>query len=390
VPELCQHAGIRVGEERPPRVAHDQQAMPAAEIARVAPFGALALIGCARSLPPPGGPRDTTPPQILATSPADSAVNVSSATGIELLFSEPMDRASVRDNLRIYPPPGRLAYRWSGHRFRIEWGDSLEPGTTYQLFLSGRARDLRGVPLGTRLQLGFSTGPELAPGRINGRVRAKTLPVSGVPILLFPDSLGLRPDTTGAFEPTYQTETDTAGVYRFSGLSLDRGYTVHAFYDRNATYLDREMEVVAGYGTVVRLTPERTLADSINIVAVDPKAPAILNGAIASPDSTARFLVEARASADSILIARIERVGPGPFAIRVPAGSYRLSAKRMASLARAARTGVSATRAFPEGAVALEETITVTPEENRGPFVLTFPPAPAASPPEPAPQEEPR
>ncbi len=354
-------------------------------------FLLLALAGCARSLPPPGGPRDTTPPQVLATSPADSAVNVSSGTGIELLFSETMDRASVRDNLRLYPPPGRLSYRWSGHRFRIEWGDSLEPGTTYQLFLSGRARDLRGVPLGSRLQLRFSTGPALAAGRIEGRVRAKTLRVAGVPILLFPDSLGLRPDTTGAFEPTYQTETDTAGVYRFSGLSLGRGYTVHAFFDRNGdSYLDRELEVVAGHGVVVRLTPERSVADSIDIVAVDPKAPGNLNGSIASPDSSARFLVEARASADSTLIARVERIGPGIFAVRVPAGSYRLSARRMATTARAARAGAPATSAIPGASVALEETITVAPEDTRGPFVLTFPPAPAASPPGPEPQEEPR
>ncbi|MEK7315888.1 MAG: Ig-like domain-containing protein [Candidatus Eisenbacteria bacterium] len=351
----------------------------------------LALAGCARSIPPPGGPRDTTPPQVVATSPADSAVNVSSGTAIEVLFSEPMERGSVRDNLRLYPPPGRLSYHWSGHRFRIEWGDSLAPGTTYQLFLSGRARDLRGVPLGKRLQLRFSTGATLAPGQINGKLRAKTLLVAGVPILLFPDSLGLRPDTTGSFEPTYQTETDTAGVYQFTGLSVDRGYTVHAFFDRNGdSYLDTELEVVAGHGAVVRLTPERTVADSINIVAVDPKAPAILNGAIASPDSTARFLAEARASADSSLVARTERIGPGTFALRVPAGSYRLSARRLGAAARAARGVIPAARAISEAATSLEETIIVGPEDNRGPFVLTFPPAPAEQPVVPAPQEEPR
>jgi hypothetical protein len=351
----------------------------------------LAFAGCARSIAPPGGPRDTTPPQVMASAPADSAVNVSSGTGIELLFSEAMDRASVRDNLRIYPPPGRLNYRWSGHRFRIEWGDSLERGTTYQVFLSGRARDLRGVPMGARFQLRFSTGSALAPGRIEGRIRAKTLGINGIPILLFPDSLGLRPDTTSNFEPTYQTETDTAGVYRFSGLPLDRGYTVHAFYDRNGdSYLDRDAEVVASYGPVVRLTPVRMLADSINIVAVDPKAPAVLNGTIATPDSSAHFRIEARASVDSMLVARTERVGPGPFGLRVPAGSYRLTARRLAAAARAGRQGVAPQSAIPEAAAALADTITVGPEDTRGPFVLTFPPASAETPPKPAPQEEPR
>jgi len=352
---------------------------------------AALFAGCARSLPPPGGPIDTTPPQIVATSPADSSVNVSRSGSVEILFSEAMDRGSVRDNVRIYPPIERPTYRWSGgRRFRVEWGESLNAGTTYQLFLSGRARDLRGVPLGTRLQLRFATGPALAPGRIEGRLRAKTLPIRGVPILLLPDSLGLRPDTTAAFEPVYQTETDTAGVYVFTGLPPNEGFTVQAFYDNNNdSYYDRETEVMAGYGAVVRLTAQRTVADSINIVAVNPRAPALLNGAIASPDSTARFVVEARGTADSVVVARVERIGPGTFAVRVPAGSYRLNARRSAVAAREAREGVAARAAMPEANTALGDTIIVGPEDERGPFVLTFPPARAAAP-EPAPQEESR
>ena len=202
------------------------------------------------------------------------------------------------------------------------------------------------MPFGTRLQLRFPPARRSPPGGSRTGT-GETLRVAGVPILLFPDSLGLRPDTTGAFEPTYQTETDTAGVYQFSGLSLDRGYTVHAFYDRNGdSYLDRELEVVAGHGMVVRLTPERSVADSINIVAVDPKAPAILNGSIASPDSSARFLVEARASArfDSDRSRRTDRAGDLRRAFRrVATGSARRMATTARMLARA-----PATSAIPE------------------------------------------
>ena len=351
------------------------------------------LAGCARPIPPPGGPIDTTPPRIVAASPADSAVNVERTGSVEVLFSESMERASVRDNVRIYPPTNRPSFRWSGRRFRVEWAESLDAGTTYQLFLSGRARDLRGVPLGIPLMIRFSTGEALSPGGIRGKIRAKTLPTRGVPVLLLPASLGLRPDTTDAFEPVYQTETDTAGVYEFTGLPLDRGFTVQAFYDRNGdSYVDRENDVVAGYGAVVRLTPERMVADSINIVAVDPRAQAILSGTIASPDSSARFVVEARAAAESTVVARMERKGPGPFALRVPAGTYRLNARRLAAVARPtmpARVGAAARGEIPEASVALPDEIVVGPEDERGPFVLTLPPAPVPAP-EPAPQEESR
>ena len=365
-------------------------ALPA-RIARLLLLAALA--GCARPIPPPGGPIDTTPPRVLATSPADSAVDVARTGSVDVLFSESMDHASVRDNVRIYPPIDRPTFRWSGRRFRVEWADSLDAGTTYQLFLSGRARDLRGVPMGVPLTIRFATGAALSPGRIEGKVRAKTLPTRGVPVLLLPDSLGLRPDTTDAFEPLYQAETDTAGVFEFTGLPLERGFTVQVFYDRNGdSFVDRDNDVVAGYGQVVRLTPERMVADSINIVAVDPRAQAILSGTIVSPDSTARFVVEARSRADSTVVARMERKGPGPFALRVPAGSYRLNARRLAAQARPtmpARAGAAARGEIPEASVALPDEIVVGPEDERGPFVLTLPPAPVPAP-EPAPEEESR
>ncbi|HSQ61456.1 MAG TPA: Ig-like domain-containing protein [Acidobacteriota bacterium] len=354
------------------------------------------LLGCARSLPPPGGPVDATPPSVLATSPADSSLRVPRDGTVELLFSEGMDRASVRDNVRLFPPAGRPGYDWSGRRFRVTWGESLRAGTTYQVFLSGRARDLRGVLMGRPSLIRFSTGDSIAPGAITGVLRAKTLTRQGVPILLFPDLLGARPDTSYAFEPAYQAETDTAGVYAFAGLPLDEGFTVHAFYDRNGdSYFDGEQDVLASYGEAVRLTPGRALADSINLTAVDPRAPGILSGSIVTPDSTARFRIEIRAAADSSVVAKTERLGPGTFAVRVPAGSYRVSARRLATVFRPARPGAVAPAApvMTEAYTILDPVVAVGPEEERGPFVLTFPPGAAAAPeapPPPEPQEDSR
>ena len=345
-------------------------------------------VGCARSVPPPGGPIDTTPPFALATTPADSSVGVDRVTGVEILFSEAMERASVRDNLRLYPPAGLPNYSWSGRRFRVSWGESLRAGTTYQLFLSGRARDVRNVELGAPLVILFSTGDSIARGRIAGVVRAKTLPIRGVPVLLFADSTGGMPDTTQALEPSYKAETDSAGAYAFSGLPIGEGFTVHAFYDRNGDeYFDSDSDVLAGHDAAVRLTPDRTLADSINIVAVNPRAPAILNGSIASPDSSARFRIEVRAAPDSSVASRVERTGPGTFSVRLPAGSYWLAARRLASAARAARAGQPRSPAFEEAVASHAPLITVAAEEEVAPIILTFSPAAAAPPP---PQEESR
>ncbi len=328
-----------------------------------AAIGAVtALGGCARSVFPPGGPADTTPPRVIASAPADSAVRVPAGTHVELLFSEAMDRVSVRDGIRVYPPPGRPSYDWSGRRLRIGWDRPLASATTYLVLLSAGARDARGVRIGNPLTIRFSTGDEIDRGRISGILRARTLRRAGVPILAFADTLGPRPDTTG-LEPSYATETDTAGVYALAGLPVGRGFTVHAFYDLNTNgSIEPGVDLVAGYPTPIRLTQEQTGVDSINIVAIDPRAPAVLSGTIATRDSTVRFRIEAVETTDSTLFRRVERVGPGAYALRVPQGVYRLKAVRLPPEESEER----------EVVVRREELIDAKAEEEYGPFEFVF------------------
>ena len=289
-----------------------------------------ALLGsCAKPEFPPGGPIDTTPPRVVLTSPADSTMRVPADAGIEILFSESMDRVSVRDGLRIFPPPGTPSYHWNGRRFKVSWAEPLAPNTTYQAFLSAGARDVHGVTLGLPITIRFTTGDSLDPGKIRGVLRAKTLPMHGVPIWVFPDSLGLHPDLANAV-PSYVTETDTAGAYALGGLPLKRGFTVHAAYDLNRSgSIDTLTDVVASYPSVIRLTPERPVADSINIVAVNPRAPVTVSGTVFAPDSLARYRVEARSDSDTTFVRYVERKGPGDYQLRLPPGPYRLRAMRM-------------------------------------------------------------
>jgi Big-like domain-containing protein len=286
--------------------------------------------GCAKAVFPPGGPLDATPPRILATSPADSSVRVPRNAGVEILFSESMDHASVRDAVRIRPPAERSQFHWDGRRFRVYWRDPLQPNTTYHVVLRGSARDEHGIPLGATVSIHFSTGDSLTPGRIAGVVRAVTLRKVGVPILVFPAGLGTRPDTTAMFEPLYESSTDTAGVYSVAGVALGPSYRVFAFYDRNNNdSFDEDLDILAPSPEAIRLTPEHAVADSINIVAVDPRAPAILSGTILASDSTAHYRVEAHGVPDSTITRRVDRFGPGPFTLRVPAGSWKLRAQRV-------------------------------------------------------------
>jgi Bacterial Ig-like domain len=294
-------------------------------------LGAFAfLVGaCARSGFPPGGPIDTIPPTILLTVPADSSLRVPRDQEVEITFSESVDRTSVQDGIKMYPPPPDLSFHWSKHRVRVNWEGTLAAGTTYHLLLSGNARDTHGVPMRRALHLRFSTGDSLDPGSIGGVLRAKILPNQNVPIALYPDSLGMRPDF-GTVLPVYATETDTAGAYDFTAIHLGT-YTLHALYDRNRDgYIDTTSDLAVTYPDAIRLTPERSVADSINLIAVDPQAPAVISGRIVGADSLARYRIEARPDSDStFVVRRVERIGRGDYVLRVSAGRYRLSAVRM-------------------------------------------------------------
>jgi hypothetical protein len=270
------------------------------------------------------------PPAILQTSPADSSVRVAPDEGVTILFSEPMNRATVQDGLKMYPPPSNLAFHWAGRRLRVTWEGTLAPHTTYQLVLSANARDEHEVGMGSAVHVRFSTGDSLDPGVVRGVLRAKTLATKGVPMALYPETLGSRPDFA-AIPPAYGTETDTAGAYEFRAVHLG-GYTLHALYDRNRDgYIDPTTDLVLSFPEPIRLTPERSVADSINLIAVDPQAPAILSGRIVAADSLGHYRVEARADTDSVyVVARADRVGPGEYVLRVPPGRYRLDALRLA------------------------------------------------------------
>jgi len=345
--------------------------------ARIAALALLLSAGaCAKSVFPPGGPIDKAPPRVLATSPADSTVSVPVAAGVEILFSESMDRASVRDALKVFPPPAHPRIDWKGRSLRLSWGEPLRENATYQVLLSGRARDGHGVPLGASVAIRFSTGDSLARGRISGMIRAKTLQRFGARMLLFPDSLGSRPDTS-EFQAIYEAEADSAGAFAFLALGLETDYRVFAFFDKtgNGTY-EEDQDVLAGWPTPIRLTPERAVADSINIVAVDPRAPAILSGNVVSPDSTVRYTVEARAEADSSISRRVDRLGPGPFTLRVPEGIYLLRAIRQA--------GLEGTP--PRAEVRRAEPVDVKAEQELGGFTFEFAPAAGVAP---APNETP-
>jgi hypothetical protein len=103
-----------------------------------------------------GGP--VAVPNVVRLLPLDAARDVALDQEISVRFDQPMDRASVEGALMV-DPPAAGAFRWEADnevRFSpVESG--LLRGITYTVMLSGTARSLAGVPVGSAAMWSFQT-----------------------------------------------------------------------------------------------------------------------------------------------------------------------------------------------------------------------------------------
>lgn len=136
---------------------------------------AAMLVLCIACGAPPGGPGtdpkgpgddpnngttppDTTPPTVIATFPANGAVNVHRDTPVVLEFSKKMDRLSFK----ITTSPGPLSYRHTTSEndsiVTYEYSSRLTAGTRYQVTVEGK--DAAGNAL--RYTFSFDTAAAVA------------------------------------------------------------------------------------------------------------------------------------------------------------------------------------------------------------------------------------
>jgi hypothetical protein len=196
---------------------------------------AFALAGlalaCANVEPPPGGPPDTAPPQIVAVRPESGAVVRDLRGDAEIRFDEVVDEmasgtpgSGLERFVVLSPVAGRVRVSWARTAIRARPREGWKPGRVYRLELRPGLLDLRRNVLKEGRVILFSTGPAIPNGVLSGTV------VQWVEQRLAPDALiqaALLPDTA-----PYVTFADSSGRFRLDGLPAGR-YAVYAVVDAN-------------------------------------------------------------------------------------------------------------------------------------------------------------
>lgn len=227
-----------------------------------------AIYGCASIQQPQGGPRDTTPPQVVKMIPENRTVNFN-AKKITIEFDEYFKLQNEFKEFSISPELDRPPLlKKKGKKLEITFPDSLEKNTTYTLNFGKSIADVNESNVAKNLTYVLGTGPKLDSLSISGRI---TNAITGLPELdVIAFILPLNKDTLfGKGKPSIYTTTDSSGLYTLSNLREDT-YKIYALKDKNGDKIYMQSTDEVGFiKDSVHLDKK---LDSVNMVIFKEKA----------------------------------------------------------------------------------------------------------------------
>ncbi|MDE5612752.1 MAG: Ig-like domain-containing protein, partial [Odoribacter sp.] len=189
------------------------------------------IYACANRGYPEGGPKDTTPPEVVAEVPESFSKNFDKKR-VNIYFNEFVQLKDVNEKF-IFSPPLKKNPRVSlrGKYIQISIGDTLKPNTTYSMdFADAIVDNNEGNPLGFYRYV-FSTGDIIDTLEVGGQVvnAESDEPVLNLLVALYEN----HADSVPLLQlPDYIARTDTSGRFRFTNLK-DAVYRIAALEDNN-------------------------------------------------------------------------------------------------------------------------------------------------------------
>lgn len=205
---------------------------------------ALCLRACAnKGVGPQGGPKDTTPPEILTTTPANGSVNFSGNT-IVIQCNEYLQMKDVANQVLMSPPQRRTPIvKALGKKVVVTFEEPLRDSTTYLIDFGQSICDLNeGNPIES-YTYAFSTGPEIDTLQMSGvLINAENLnPMSDVLIGLHDD---LRDSAFLNKVFVSIARTDEMGQFTLRNLHVGK-YHIYALNDISKDYVYQPGEGLA-------------------------------------------------------------------------------------------------------------------------------------------------
>lgn len=206
---------------------------------------ALGLSGCAAISSPEGGVRDTIPPKLVRSVPANGTRNYQGQL-VRLEFSEQVQLKELAKNLIVAPLIGDdnpYKIREERTAITLTYEKPLKANTTYSFNFGNSISDITESNPAPKAMVSFSTGPDLDSASVRGTVQGvlSQQPVENAVVLLYPEA---DTSTVQRGRPTYLARTDKAGRFELTYLKAAR-YRAYALLDKNQNNRYEEPEQIA-------------------------------------------------------------------------------------------------------------------------------------------------
>lgn len=192
------------------------------------------LVACAKIVPPDGGDRDETPPELLILTPKNESTNFRSKS-IYAGFDEYVQLSDIQNQLVVSPPlREKPDVKLKKKGVLLTFQEELLPNVTYTINFGEGIKDFtEGNP--AELIYVFSTGPVLDSLEFSGRIVDAFTgdPVKGVRVMLYKDTTRTMPLEE---KPYYFARTNEEGYYRFAYLAPG-SFRLFALEELNMNYL---------------------------------------------------------------------------------------------------------------------------------------------------------
>ncbi|MDI9340667.1 MAG: Ig-like domain-containing protein [Sediminibacterium sp.] len=221
----------------------------------------LLLTQCAQITPLTGGPRDTTPPKIIQTTPENRSSQFRSDE-IILQFDEYVQIKDIPNQVIISPAFKTMPDIESlGKKIRIKLKSAdLLPNTTYRIHFGKSISDMREGNILEQAEYVFSTGDKLDTLKIRGYIKntlteqAEPGALVGLFAITDKDSLVFKQT------PKYYTRAGSDGNYELNYIAAGQ-YRLITFSDINKNgYYDGPPESIGFYKDTLRLNRDTSFS----------------------------------------------------------------------------------------------------------------------------------
>jgi uncharacterized protein (DUF2141 family) len=225
----------------------------------IALFVTIAFFGCAQVGVPSGGPKDETPPKVIAINPGQGAIEYSGKS-LVISFDEFVQLKDINSNLIISPVMEEAPnVKIKGKSVVVEFKEALKDSITYTFDFGKSIIDFNEGNIADSNVFVFSTGLFLDTLSISGTVKKSGDGSTEKDIFVFlytntEDSVPLKE------KPFYLAKTAEDGTFKFRNIKSGV-YKVFALKDLNTNFIfDQPTEYVGFLDTLLRVDSNLNLA----------------------------------------------------------------------------------------------------------------------------------